>query len=144
MGEFEDRVQYLPVSREHLLRDRGEKCWHSDHTEPLHPEDEASGWQSPVWRKREACYADLSFYAPHELNITRSPLQILKQERTQREEGKVVDMENGETVGQWEGSEQCQRLRSPRACAHVIESELRKEWNKKTFPLLYGKLRNRV
>lgn len=55
-----------------------------------------------------------------------------------------MDTENGETVGQWEDSAQCQRLESLRACAHGMESELRKKQNKKTFPLLYGKLRNSV
>lgn len=55
-----------------------------------------------------------------------------------------MDTENGETVGQWEGSEQCQRLRSPRACAHVIRVRVKKGMKRKTFPLLYGKLRNRV
>lgn len=55
-----------------------------------------------------------------------------------------MDMENGETLGQWEDSVQCQRLESPRACANGMESELRKKQNKKTFPLLYGKLRNSV
>lgn len=42
-----------------------------------------------------------------------------------------MDTENGETVGQCEDSEQCQRLKSLRACAHVMESELRKKRNKK-------------
>lgn len=54
------------------------------------------------------------------------------------------DMENGETLGQWEDSAQCQRLESLRACANGMESELRNKQNKKTFPLLYGKLRNSV
>lgn len=53
-----------------------------------------------------------------------------------------MDTETGETLGQWEDSAQCQRLESPRACAHGMESE--SETKQKTFPLLYGKLRNSV
>lgn len=44
-----------------------------------------------------------------------------------------MDTENGETAGQCEDSEHCQRLKSPRACAHLIESEVRNK-TKKPFP----------